>query len=234
MITIFSTLKPDIGYRQRNAVTSWAALPRCEVLLIGDEARELAGEKGARWVGDVERTELGTPLLDSLFSVAQDNSPNHLFLYVNDDVILFDDIVWAAEECASQFGRFLMVGQRTELTVRGEIDFSDQDWQDRLGPSRLMHPCGCDYFVFTRGLWSSMLPLAIGRTTFDNWLIWSTLRAGLPVVNATQIVTAIHQTHAPNPVSRTGPEARRNQEIAGIVGKGYEGWVSHATHQMGE
>jgi hypothetical protein len=40
-----------------------------------------------------------------------------------------------------------------------------------------------------------MPPLAIGRFWWDNWLLWKARSLGAPVLDATTVVTAIHQNH---------------------------------------
>ena len=77
-----------------------------------------------------------------------------------------------------------------------------------------------DYFVFTKGLWPDMPELALGRTAWDNWLAARPLADGVPVVDATPAVMAVHQNHNYQHVAGghdavwRGAEARRNQELA--------------------
>jgi hypothetical protein len=80
---------------------------------------------------------------------------------------------------------------------------------------------GLDYFVFSRGLWGALPPLAIGRTAWDNWLIYRARARGAHVIDATPVVTAIHQNHdyRHHPDGAVGvwngAEAKRNQELTG-------------------
>jgi len=230
MTTIFGTLKPEYGYRQRNAVMSWAALPRSNVLLIGKEALSAAHEFSTAMAMGVRRSDAGVPQIDSLFEIAQERTGN-LFLYVNADIVLWEDIILAIEACAERFPAFLMVGQRTNLKVSGPINCEEYCLRQPVN-GRLLSPCGCDYFGFTRGLWPEMLPYTVGRTTFDNWLIWSALKAGRPVVDVTEAVTVVHQTHAEDNSARLCPDAKRNQALVPIVGKGHVGWICHSTYVM--
>jgi len=52
-----------------------------------------------------------------------------------------------------------------------------------------------DYFAFSRGLYPAMPPLAVGRFWWDNWLVWKVRSMGAPVVDASAVVTAVHQNH---------------------------------------
>jgi len=237
MITLFSTLKPKYDHRQHNAVKSWVSLPRCWVLLIGEESRPAADEFATSLITSVQRTDLGMPQLDSLFETAQDwGGPGDLFLYVNADIILWDDIVFALEACARRFEEFLMVGQRTNLTLPGPIDREKYRlrWRaaEAIRRGELAHPCGCDYFGFTRDLWKEIPPYAIGRTTWDNWLIWSALEAGKPVIDVTEAVPVVPQRQVQPNLVRMGPDAKINRELVLELGKGWLGWVSHSTYVM--
>lgn len=232
MITVFGTLKPKYDYRQRNAVRSWVQLPRCRVLLIGEESTPADYGFNTGLVVDVRRSDLGIPQIDSLFEVAHAWSPDELLLYVNADIILWDSIILAIEACAKKFPRFLMVGQRTNIGLPGPMDRGDERVLRRVAKGELYHPCGCDYFGFTRGLWSEIPPYAVGRTTFDNWLIWSALDAGNPVIDVTKSVTVAHQKHPIPNLEAMGPDAKINRELAPEVGKGWVGWVNHSTHVM--
>ncbi|MBV9609937.1 MAG: hypothetical protein JO187_10310, partial [Acidobacteria bacterium] len=78
-----------------------------------------------------------------------------------------------------------------------------------------------DYFVFTKGLGRDLLPLALGRVGWDNWLIWHARSKGASVIDASEVVMAIHQnhdySHHPGGAEAVwrGEEARRNRELIG-------------------
>jgi len=48
---------------------------------------------------------------------------------------------------------------------------------------------------FPRGLGDGLLPLAIGRPGFDNYLLWRMRSRGAELVDASSAVVAIHQNH---------------------------------------
>ena len=66
-----------------------------------------------------------------------------------------------------------------------------------------------------------MLPFAVGRPGWDSWLIFDMRRKKIPVINASEAITVIHQNHG---FSHSvfgekrrvgGPELEKNVEIAG-------------------
>jgi hypothetical protein len=96
--------------------------------------------------------------------------------------------------------RFLMVGRRTDLDITEPLALEQTNWAARLKDSarnkgRLQIARNIDYFAFSRGLYPAMPSLAIGRFWWDNWLLWKARSLGAPVVDATAVVTAIHQNH---------------------------------------
>src|SRR6185503_20249734 len=113
-----------------------------------------------------------------------------------------------------------------EVDVRTPIEFGDANWDTHLKRKAnangiLRTPFAMDYFLFTRGLFETIPPFAVGRARYDNWLIWRARRARAMVIDATGFVSAIHQRHDYSHLAGGkrqayyGPEAKRNQELAG-------------------
>ncbi len=205
-LVIFSAPKPftdaHIRLIQTNAIRSWQALgEQVEIILIGEEAglAEAAMELGVRRLPKVERNAYGTPLVNSLFDLARENSHSPLLLFVNTDILLLPPILEAACAVAEQKRTFLIVGQRWDLDVGEALDFSP-GWDDRLmrrarTEGRLHGPTGSDYFIFPRDIYTNLPPLAIGRAGWDNWMIYKARSEGWPVVDASDSIPIIHQNH---------------------------------------
>lgn len=230
MLTIFSTPKPfrnHIGVIQSNAIQSWVLLrPQCEVILLGNEegTDKIVAQFGIRHIPEVECNEYGTPLVSDMFKIAQDIASYPLMCYINADIILPSDFIQAIRQINNQ--SFLCVGQRWDVDIRAPIDFSDPDWETRLrahvAKVGKLHTCwAIDYFVFPRGLHLDIPAFAIGRRGWDNWMIYQARCLNIPVIDATDAVTVIHQNHNYSHLPgeeidfRTGPEARRNLELSG-------------------
>src|SRR5438105_543872 len=232
MLTIFSTAKPFVGHSaiiQRNALESWCRLtPDIEIILLGDVpgAAEICRELRLRHEPQMALNEHGAPLLNDLFERAQRLAHHEAVCYCNADIIFTSDFVRALERVRSRFETFLMVGRRWDLDVIQPLDFSLLDWQETLverahreGFQRLHY--NIDYFAFPRGQYHDLPPVAIGRRWWDNWLLWKMRAAGVPVVDASETITAIHQNHdyAHHPQGMAGvffsEESRRNFELCG-------------------
>src|SRR5262249_21576215 len=144
--------------------------------------------------------ESGTPLVNDLFEKAEELANHPVLCYANCDILLRKDFLDAVQRISRWSSRFLMVGECWNLDVETALPFADRNWeamlQDRVAKvGKPRGPFGIDYFVFSRGLYGRLPAFALGRSYFDNWLIWKVRSMGVPVVDATSEVIAIHQNH---------------------------------------
>lgn len=249
MFTLFTTPKPFVGHNavvQKNALKSWSLLHSdVEVILFGDEegAAETAREFGIRHIPQVERTPEGTKILRSFFDPAQRIGRHDVLCYVNCDIILTSDFLKALSVLRTSQSKFLMVGRRWDTDIPQLLNFSDHNWSSKaknLALQKGQQRSGdwIDYFVFPRGFYLGELPpFVIGRVFWDQWLVWKARNAGIPLVDASEAVVAIHQNHdyGYHPVGRTGvwndELAMRNLYLAG--GRTHLCTIDDATHLLG-
>ena len=247
MLTIFATPKAFRGHIaviQRNAIKSWSLLSiNPEIILFGDDegTPEVAREFGLQHIPAVARDDSGAPLVHDLFAQAEQHSRNNLLCYANADILLLSDFASAVDRIARLHCPLLMVGQRTDVNITERIDFARPDWeQDLRRQARALGkqrpPNAIDYFVFTKGLGSDLLPLALGRGGWDNWFLWRTRSKQAAVVDASREVLALHQNHdySHHPDGSkgvfTGPEAQRNRAL---IGEWYHlHTIEDATHRL--
>jgi hypothetical protein len=233
MLTFFTTPKPFAGHIaviQRNALMSWKRLaPGTEILLIGPEpgAAEIARELGLIHLPNVRRNEHGTKYLASIFGQAQHFAHHDLLCYVNCDILLTSDFFPSLRTVSAAHQQFLLAGRRRDLDIRDPLAFANPEWEASLRArvqreGRLRPPQWIDYFVFPRGLYAESMPeFVIGRPGWDNWLLWHARNTGVPLVDATDSVLAVHQNHdySYHPQGETGvwegEEARRNYSLLG-------------------
>ena len=207
MITFFSTPKPFRGHIdviQRNALRSWKLVhPEAEVLLLGDDegAAEVCRELGIRHIPFVEKNSRGTNYVASLFDQAQEVARHDLLCYLNCDILLLSDFRQVVEATAQNPIPFLMAGRRWDVDIRHSIDFQDPGWElgirkVALKANRQRAAQWIDYFVFRRGLFYRKIPsLVIGRAGWDNWVLWYARASGAQVIDASQVILAVHQNH---------------------------------------
>ena len=205
LLTIFTAPKPFIDQHiamiQRNAIQSWVLLPDVEIFLIGDEVglAVAAKEYHVKHLPDVRRNQNGTPLISSMIDITRRMSDSPLLCIVNTDILLMDDIVSSSRQAAALRETFVLMGQRWDLVVTEALNFSS-GWESRLRvrlkeQGRLHRPVGSDYFVFPRTCYTSIPDFAIGRSGWDNWMIYKSRVEKWPTIDATSSITVIHQEH---------------------------------------
>lgn len=230
MLTFFSTAKAFRGHTgiiQRNALQSWKLLhPDVEVILFGEDegSAQVCRELGLRHERNIIVNPSGTKRLDSIFGPAQQMAFHEFLCYCNCDIVLTRDFSLALEDLRKWRKRFLMIGRRWDTDVTAPIDFSRPAWDKEL--LALAHSAGfqrayhnIDYFLFPRGLYAEIPPLVIGRVGWDPWLVGKAHSLGVPVVDVSDRVCAVHQNHdyGYHPQGLTGVwsdvEAHRNLEM---------------------
>jgi hypothetical protein len=233
LLTIFTAPKPftnpHIATIQRNAILSWKNLPDVEVIMMGHETgmEEVAAEYGVRYLPEVTYSEFGTPLLSSMFQWACKVSDSPLMMVSNADVIYLPDLVTTARHAMEQAPQFLMLGQRWDMDITTLLDFGP-GWPERLqrgiangewGATR-HPPLGSDYFIYPRDCFTDLPDFAIGRSGWDNWMIYRARILHWPAIDASQAITVIHQNHdyshlpGNRPPYRL-PETLKNIRLAG-------------------
>ncbi len=232
MLTIFSAPKRFQGHAgmiQENAVHSWSRLqPRPKIILFSNDAEtsEVGRRLDVAVVRSVDTNAYGTPLVSNMFSQADSMAAGELLAFVNADIILPQNTIEAARAAMQWSPRFLLVAQRHDVDVRSSIAF-DEGWEQSWGAPALargtLHsPGAIDWFVYPRGQYGDMPPFAVGRTAYDNWLLWYTVASGIPLIDATAFVNLIHQNHDYSHSKLDtwdGQEARDNRR-----------WIQHWTH----
>jgi hypothetical protein len=230
-LTIFTAPKPftnpHINIIQRNAIRSWLYLgDEVEVMVFGDEPgiAEAAIELGAHHIPSVARNDKGTPLLNDIFAKAHDLSQSPVLAYANADILFVADFLKAAKVIQGKSKAYLTVGRRWNLDVHEELDFSPL-WEDDLRAriqkeGELFIPTGIDYFIFPRHLFVDLPPFSVGRSGWDNWMIYEGYTRGYDLIDATHGITAVHQNHDYHHLPGNKPhygteEAKVNIALAG-------------------
>lgn len=230
MVTFFSLPKPfqgHIGAIQRNAIRSWRALGKeIEIVLLGNEfgVETMAQEVNAIYTNQAcPTTPNGAPRLDWIFRQGNALATHPILCYLNSDILFTKDFLFTIEKLP--LSRFLTVGYRTNISVNEEIDFSRPSWEERAFLSSRSFsqkdPRAIDYFIFSKGQFDTIPPFALGRCFWDNWLLFKAKESNIPIIDASQRITAFHQNHHYEHVPGgkraiwTSRDRDRNLELAG-------------------
>ena len=205
ILTVFSIPKAFRGHvsiTQRNAIASWTKLePRPEILLLGSDegTAQVARELGVRHIPEVGCNEHGTPLVREIFHRAERRSPAGVMCYVNADIVLTSDFVWAVARVRKKLNKFLIISKRINLNITEPLRFGAH-WESGL--KKLGREKGTpgdhtsiDVFVFPKGTYPDMPDFGIGRPWFDQWLIKMARSRNIPVVDVSEAAPIFHQNH---------------------------------------
>jgi hypothetical protein len=206
MLTIFTCLKsfsdPLIATIQRNALTSWTFLsPRPEIIVFGDHqgVPEIAKGLGITYIKGVKTNPAdGRELMSDAFAKAGKRGKHDLMMYCNADIIMpinFLDVVQSID-CLN----YLMIGERWNTDLAHAINFQNPNWWVETQAYARDHGRGAgvvsvDYFVHKRGAFGELPVMSSGGFYTDNWIVNRALDLNLPVIDASQVVMAIHQNH---------------------------------------
>lgn len=190
-ITFFThcrAFEGEFDQLQRRAIESWRdAVPGCQIILMGSErgVMEAAADIGVVHKQGVPLNEYGTPLVCGIFWLGEVLATNDLLCEISADIVLMPDF-WPAVEALSDIKKPFVIGQRYDV---GPGKFADR--------TELHSPYGIDYFIYRKGTIGQIPPFAIGRTVYDNWLVWAAMELwDLTVVDATEAITALHINHS--------------------------------------
>jgi hypothetical protein len=229
MISIFTAPKPftnpHIATIQRNAIRSWMGIG-AEVILVGDDegVAETARDLGVKHEPSVVCNSYGTPMIDSIFELGRKSATCDILAYINADIILLPDFNTAAERVTQTQKEFLIIGQRWDLDVREELDFSEgwiERMQGEIKNRARRHPRGgSDYFLFPESVFTFIPPFAIGRAGWDNWMIYEARQRGWKVIDGSVAINIIHQDHDYSHLPGGKPHYRQPESFDNVKAAG--------------
>jgi hypothetical protein len=240
-ITIFTTPKPFVGLadiHQRNAIGSWMELG-ADVIVFTAGQGDISYELGIRYIADI-RNRNGLPYVNAMYERAQELARNDVLIHANADVIFLPDLLDAVERASLALSEFLMCGQRWDVELNEPLDFKG-DWRatvkEIIKGGELHSVSGKDWFAFARPLRLKIPDLLIGRAGWDNWVLDTAIKVGIPVIDATTCVTCVHPRHdyghLPGGIREAhidGAEAMHNKKLANVPTN--KGRISEATWMM--
>jgi hypothetical protein len=223
---LIGTTFRELGDRERFAVETWLKTPGIEVLFLGESTRDgflqIVTPRRRLHYLDVPKRGDRVPRFDKMVEYAAIIAIQHdqaLTCIMNADIYIQpEQIPFIEDYLIPRAKPFLAVGQRIEAD------------------GTYLPPCGCDYFIMpTTYAWEIKIPpFAIGRCTFDNWMMYNALQTGVPLIDLTRVFDVYHQKHPESAASRLGQDAQENLRLCRQSYPDWnprKGWVSEATER---
>lgn len=205
LLTLFTSFRYSHRRKlvHRRTVKNWSSLrPNVRPVLYAED--QPRGEESsndeieildfARQLGWTVLTCNGTsstkvPVLRWLFTDATTRFRSEFYGFANADILFDGGLIETLKTLIGRFRKFLMIGTRVDCHVATDCSFDDRRTREPVLKNAQ------DYFVTTRtGFdWESVPDFVIGRAGYDNWLVTRAMVGGIPVVDTSATVTALHQ-----------------------------------------
>jgi len=219
MISFITTFKPFKGLdriHQINALKSWSKFAKgAEIIVVGesDGFENVLNEYNftVRWITKVRTSYSGAPYLDDMLKRGLEEAKNNYICIINGDIIILSDFTTTIDNLIKKHIRFMLTSRRMELMIDNVLDFDNPELETYLKYSarknykyhldkRLLP---IDLFVFNRDFLSDVRipPFVYGRGIFVRWFIYNAHCKRVPAIDATPVLTAIHQTHSYNHIT---------------------------------
>ena len=204
ILTLFTTFNIEMQQRivYENTLKNWKRLKNVETLLFyGDEETKDMGELFNWTVLPVPKYACGTPVLRSMFEVAQNQFDSHFYGYANADLLLSPDFIRTLEHVLRSKGfdqgPVFITGRRIDVNVSALVNknvHSEDEFVEMAKHGNLSHDMAADYFISNKlFLWKYIPDLVVGRPIIDNWLVWYSRMTNSKIIDSTFTALALHQ-----------------------------------------
>ena len=124
--------------------------------------------------------------------------------------------------------KLLVVGRRRNWSVEKGVNLAKLSMVGHyMKNSSLYISDAQDYFLTTRHPWTCIPDFVVGRIGYDNWLVVAALVNQIPVVDATETVTALHQTGEDGNLA--GWQAMSERHINKDISRRFDYTLGHVT-----
>ena len=208
ILTLFTTFKEshNKSYIHRNTIRNWGLLSPDVVpvlftgLNVPSNVVDYARQQRWRIFPAPRISKSGIPVLRHMFLEAQRLFNTTFYAYANSD-ILFDrnltDTLYELIRLKKNLTSILVVGRRRNWEIKWQQCISNLEEIGHYAKStKLFKTHAKDYFISIRNgyPWNTIPDFVVGRIAYDSWLLVTALKTKIPLVDATETITALHQT----------------------------------------
>lgn len=216
---------------QTNAITSRTQfIPTKNIVLFGDDqwTKEICEDLWITHHIPLQYNFDKVPYFSYLLQEMCMLYPDKIICYINSDIIITSNFIEFIENTEIPFENFMISWHRRNIEVKEFIDFSKKSRETVLHKkcetSGKKANTWDDFFIFPSFIFKDIpiLPY-IMRPFFDNFMIYICLRNKIPLIDATNSITTVHQKHDYNyyqeaqksPLTRK--ESLYNLNLIGLV-----------------
>ena len=233
LLTMFTTFRYSSAkrYIYENTIRNWHMLsPDVIPILFTDvntsdqtSIAHYAAQQGWRVFPVPKTSPKGIPVLRHMYLEAQKKFNTTFYCYTNSD-ILFDRNLTNTIRFLKMSARgghidkLLVVGRRWNWHLEKNASLTELAAVGNYVKNSTMFSANAqDYFLTARNgyPWATIPDFVVGRVGYDNWLVATALAKGIPVVDVTETVTALHQS------GRDGDHAGWKAKFEGYINYGY-------------
>ena len=212
LVTFFTTFSDDPAklVTYENTLRLWSQLaPMVRRILYYSPSQRLAGlhQLACRLGWEVYPCPVASttpgrlPVLRHMFLHAQETGERTPFYgYANGDIV-FDDSLVSTLRALRHFANFskelLIVGRRTNYKMDANETIPTLSEVTRRGRSgETFMGTAFDFFIskYEGYPWRAIPDFVVGRIGYDDWLVATAIDRGIPVVDASASLVALHQT----------------------------------------
>lgn len=204
MLTIATTPRPlDNEFNQRgfkNAVMSWDQIrPRPQIIVFGNVPSRCMTST-MELVLHYPREPDGRPYFNSFIDIAEEAAIHEVVMYVTDHLIFLPGLKEVVELVCSRLDRFLLMGRRWEADFDQLIDFTRVAWPNLLNiaiqHTQELGSIGAkDWLAWKKPFPAPIPPFIMGIPWYDTWMAVRAEELGIPRVDATLAIKAVHPRH---------------------------------------
>ena len=212
ILTLFTTF-PDIESKRfiyENTIRNWHLLSPdvIPILFTDDDTSDpksiahYAVQQGWYVLPVPKKSSVGVPVIRHMYLEAQRKFHTIFYSYANCDILfdrnLTDTLRFLQTSVHNgHIDKLLLVGRRRNWLIEKGLNLTTLSQVGHyVKNSSMFISSAQDYFVSTRGgyPWTCIPDFVVGRVGYDNWLVATALANEIPVIDATETVTALHQT----------------------------------------
>lgn len=200
MISFFTCPKKNLGLSKIHQTNSFNSIKKLDLdkeIIVFDQFKNFTQDPNLITINSINCNDFDTPYISDIFEKAIIKSKYEYLIYFNSDII-FDETLSNLIKFIStkKLDKFIAFGKRYDIESREYMSNSDIERLNKNKSNYKLHnKFGIDYFIFYKKSFFKLKKFLIGRTCWDNWMIYECNRRNFKLIDTTIDVNCFHQNH---------------------------------------